>query len=871
MDSKQSRIPSLREIAVLVLLALPLVVTASAIESAHWVKGMPSLNAVALVPLLLWALLARSRLSWWIVHPVAVVGSVVAAFILAAFSLSGTAGLGGLADQLGSWFGAIGTTAGDRGAALTGVFLIGLMLLIGHASVWLAYRRASPVAAVLPSLSVLLVVLTFLPSDFHWYFFIYFLAAAPGIAVRQGGHWNRRGLRLPLAGALVVAPLLMAVVVLPTWRSPAPEGIVIPLSDQMEKPLYAFRSGWSNLFYGVPNRRDFVFYSPPTDLTFVGPIDPVSEIPFGASPSNDETTLFVVESERPYRWRMRVYDTYTPTGWSSRNQPAELIASDAPLEENVEGLLKREPVDIGIRIYSKTNTLVNVGEPMEVSGVVTEAVYTAPLKFTLYLEGLQREYLPSDVMDYRSGLVDWMKSGVTSSRRRQLVETPGFLPGDLNTSDSRLQRAPADEGPGNPASLQSIVLAPVVVGLERNDPNRVQPMALLSGRVLAPPKPYRTKGSISVYSYPSSEDRPEDLRRAPQEYPRWVTDRYLQLPVTFPDSVKQKARDLTEKADNPYDKAEAIRRYLVSIPYSLDVVLPPVGRDYVEFFLFNDPPERRRGFCQNYASAMITMLRSLGIPARLVVGFAPGIRDEDRGVWVVQNRHYHAWSEVYFPDYGWVEFEPTPAGVQESLGSLGGNQGGIPQNRDPLDICLDILPTGFCDETAADDDLDLELAEFLADLERELIAEAGASGGGSGGLTSGASLLVIILLVALTVPVGFLSYSWIGLSRLPSISVTYASMGFFGRLAGLAARPQETPWEYRDRLVNELPERGEDIALIAGRYAASRYSSPSERIRLSGEERWSVRGAWSRVRRALIGRAFVRLIPRSRRPSLRWI
>ena len=70
---------------------------------------------------------------------------------------------------------------------------------------------------------------------------------------------------------------------------------------------------------------------------------------------------------------------------------------------------------------------------------------------------------------------------------------------------------------------------------------------------------------------------------------------------------------------------------------------------------------------QNYASAMITMLRSLGIPARLVVGFAPGTKDAQRGGWLVRAENYHAWPEVYFPGHGWVEFEPTPAAVQPSL------------------------------------------------------------------------------------------------------------------------------------------------------------------------------------------------------------
>ena len=89
--------------------------------------------------------------------------------------------------------------------------------------------------------------------------------------------------------------------------------------------------------------------------------------------------------------------------------------------------------------------------------------------------------------------------------------------------------------------------------------------------------------------------------------------------------------------------------------------------DAVEWFLTT----QRVGFCNYFASAMITMLRSLDIPARLVVGFAPGEWDESRNTWIVRTKDYHAWPEVYFPEYGWVEFEPTPPGVQPSLENLG--------------------------------------------------------------------------------------------------------------------------------------------------------------------------------------------------------
>ena len=132
--------------------------------------------------------------------------------------------------------------------------------------------------------------------------------------------------------------------------------------------------------------------------------------------------------------------------------------------------------------------------------------------------------------------------------------------------------------------------------------------------LLRPLLQYTTVGSVSRAS-------PERLRSAGRAYPRWVTDRYLQLPEDFPRSVEALAQQIVRGQRNAYDRAIAIEHYLAALPYRQQVVPPPPGRDGVEYFLF----EQRVGYCQYFSSAMITMLRSLGVPARQVIGFAPGV------------------------------------------------------------------------------------------------------------------------------------------------------------------------------------------------------------------------------------------------------
>jgi len=146
----------------------------------------------------------------------------------------------------------------------------------------------------------------------------------------------------------------------------------------------------------------------------------------------------------------------------------------------------------------------------------------------------------------------------------------------------------------------------------------------------------------------------DDLEAAGEEYPEWVVERYLALPP-IPDRVVATAKEITRDTRTPYQAARAIEAYLRQFPYDLDVPAPPQGRDAVDYFLF----EAQRGYCDYYATAMTVLLRASGVPARLAVGYARGTFDDRLGEWVITERDAHAWVEVYFPTYGWIEFEPT--------------------------------------------------------------------------------------------------------------------------------------------------------------------------------------------------------------------
>lgn len=147
-----------------------------------------------------------------------------------------------------------------------------------------------------------------------------------------------------------------------------------------------------------------------------------------------------------------------------------------------------------------------------------------------------------------------------------------------------------------------------------------------------------------------------ELQAAGSEYPEWVTEKYLQLPADFSPRIQALAFNITSDFDNPYDRAAAITDYLrENIEYVPSVSFPEGTTDPLEYFLF----ESKQGFCNYYASAEVLMLRSIGIPARMAVGFAQGEPNLQNTFYTVREKDAHAWPEVYFPGMGWIEFEPT--------------------------------------------------------------------------------------------------------------------------------------------------------------------------------------------------------------------
>ncbi|HEY6373782.1 MAG TPA: transglutaminase domain-containing protein, partial [Candidatus Sulfotelmatobacter sp.] len=196
---------------------------------------------------------------------------------------------------------------------------------------------------------------------------------------------------------------------------------------------------------------------------------------------------------------------------------------------------------------------------------------------------------------------------------------------------------------------------------------------------------YNFDSQRSISRYEADSDiataTPAELRAAGREYPPQITTPYLAL-REVDLRVPQLAAQITKSAGNDFDKAAAIENHLrTRFGYTLQLPQTAV-QDPIANFLF----ERKQGHCEYFASAMAVMLRTLGIPSRVVTGFRSDEFNDLTGNYVVRAKDAHAWVEAYFPGYGWQTFDPTPAG---------GN--GTPQGWNRLALYVDAMSSFWRD------------------------------------------------------------------------------------------------------------------------------------------------------------------------------
>lgn len=159
-----------------------------------------------------------------------------------------------------------------------------------------------------------------------------------------------------------------------------------------------------------------------------------------------------------------------------------------------------------------------------------------------------------------------------------------------------------------------------------------------------------------VPDVPPSEYK--NLKSWPLDDPRWMAMvPYLRLPENLPPRVREKAAEIVGARTAPWEQANALCSYLQqNYQYDLDVPFYPEGADTADHFLF----EAEQGYCEQFATALCVMARSINLPARYVTGYLPGDYNPFSGFYEIRAKDAHAWVEIYIPGAGWTIFDPVP-------------------------------------------------------------------------------------------------------------------------------------------------------------------------------------------------------------------
>ncbi|MFZ7947099.1 transglutaminase TgpA family protein [Neobacillus sp. 19] len=182
----------------------------------------------------------------------------------------------------------------------------------------------------------------------------------------------------------------------------------------------------------------------------------------------------------------------------------------------------------------------------------------------------------------------------------------------------------------------------------------------------------------------------QDLQRTTSVDPStFFYQKYTHLPEGLPQRIRELAEEITAEKSNWFDKAKAVESYFSNSGFTYDqknVAVPGTNDDYVDQFLF----DTKRGYCDNFSTSMAVMLRTLGIPTRWVKGYTGGdfleySKDNtSKQYYEVTNNNAHSWVEVFFPNQGWVPFEPTKGFTNEILINYEATEGSGTTNQQTI-------------------------------------------------------------------------------------------------------------------------------------------------------------------------------------------
>ena len=796
--------------ATFAILLVTLIVVADSINSAGWVES-DGLTALLLWSAILGLALAKVRVPWFILIPAGLGIGLLGIVWQASRTVEGDSLVERLAEtnnRLDLWWEA--ATTGGISTDLLPFLMILLTLgwIAGFLSSWFIFRWNNVWVAVVLLGTAVLTNLSFLPDQFASRFFIFvFLAMVLVVRmsiIQRHDRWRRLNVQFtPGTGWLTlhatiwfsIAVLILAVA-LP--MNAYTHSTVAQVWNIGRTPVATAEDFFARLFAALPSKKDQPGRFFGRWLPFIG------KISFGGEAVGWAT------SDYPSYWLSQTYNKYTSKGWeATASEPLEIGPDTLPPPQG--DMLKRIPKSQVLQLGFASDKFLTGGGYDWVSLEGT-AESLEPKKFDIHLEDNSLdETMPADIRELAENLrADSI--GLTL----QAVQT---LASQLAPDDLILVEVLTDDSD----DAEWVVF-------QRKAPTTPDLVAWGFKESTEENEAYRMTSLVSV----ATDD---DLRGASTEYDNFLTDHYLQVPESLPDRVRDLADRLTAGSDNPLDKTLAIQNYLrgPEFTYSLDIEAPPPEADGVDWFLFDS----KVGYSDYFGSSMAVMLRSVGVPTRMAAGYAPGELNED-GQRVIRDSDSHGWVQVYFPGYGWIDFEPTPNWpTHDRSPRVSRFAGGLadPIQDDPEALMLEMESDPFTEGLFDDGVGSLSTGKLLVDRYGNYVMWA---------------LIVIASIIALWL-LGYLAWNF-GLGPLGPEARLYAKLTRLGWLGGIGRRPNQTPMEYAAQIGRLVPSAYDGATLIAWAYSSVRYGSAED----NDERQAAISETWKSIRLSMVRRIFGR-------------
>jgi len=333
---------------------------------------------------------------------------------------------------------------------------------------------------------------------------------------------------------------------------------------------------------------------------------------------------------------------------------------------------------------------------------------------------------------------------------------------------------------------------------------------IISHEIIQPGESYTVTSSVSFAT--ESQLRSDNTVYSPD-----IKERYLQLPDTVPQRVFDLADEVAADYDNPYDIARAVEAFVRTYTYNDQIPGPAPDQDAADYFLFDE----KQGYCDYYATSMAVMLRHLGIPARLAQGYATGEFDPITGGYRLLEKDAHAWVEVFFPTYGWIQFEPTasePLIERQSQAVVPPEPGG---------------------RTSASDLNKQEEEDRNIPVPEEELPKTGLVGASQGAWQRVAANLGVILVALALAGLAIVSILLWRLLRTPArdadirfrrapsqdfVERLWGRVLWWGGRLGVPEQASLTPMEQAAAFAHTLPHVSQDVMALAQLYARDQYS-----------------------------------------------